>query len=119
MKFVLGYAREMEFIANLVTIPAGALARAAARRLKRRPRRRGATLRPGLDTPLWLALAARVRPHLRARGNKSKLARELAVNPSRITEYFVRGTAMPDAERTLQILAVLLRGTRSLPARSR
>ena len=76
----------------------------------RHRRRRGATLRPGIDTPHWLALAAAVRPHLRRRGNKALLARELGLDPSRITEFFVRRSAMPDAERTLLLLQWLSRG---------
>ena len=82
-----------------------ALCRIAARRLRpHRPRARGATLRPGAGTPHWLALVAIVRPHLRRRGAKALLARELGVDPSRITEYFGSRTAMPDAERTLLLI---------------
>jgi hypothetical protein len=71
--------------------------------LRRRPR--GGTLRPSeLETPLWLALAAAVRPHLKKRGSRALLARELGVHRARVTEYFIRGHAMPDAERTLLLL---------------
>jgi hypothetical protein len=82
-----------------------ALARFAHRRLRpHRPRPRGATLRPGADTPLWLALVGLVRPHLRRRGAKALLARELGVDPSRITEFFGTRSAMPDAERALRLI---------------
>jgi hypothetical protein len=84
------------------------LAHVARRREAVRLRRkRGATLRPGPDTMLWLALAARIRPHLRSYGAKSRLAVELGLDPSRISEFFVTRTAMPDAERTLRLLVWL------------
>jgi hypothetical protein len=87
-----------------------ALIRIARRRAEHRPQRgRGATVRPGLDTPLWLALVARVRPHLRAYGAKARLARELDLDPSRISQFFVTRTAQPDAERALLLLGWLAR----------
>lgn len=76
---------------------------------KRQRVRRGGTLRPGIETPLWLALKQAVQPHLRRRGAKALLARELGVHRARIGEFFVRGTAMPDAERTLLLLTWLTR----------
>lgn len=83
------------------------LARAAARRAPRPPVRRNATLRPGPATPLWNALVLAVRPHLRRRGEKTNLGRELGVPPQRIHEYFVARSATPDAERTLSIMCWL------------
>ena len=80
------------------------LARVAARRAPPIRLARGATLRPGAATPLWNALVLAVRAHLRRRGEKSNLARELAVPPQRVHEYFVARTAAPDAERTLLVL---------------
>ena len=71
------------------------------------PRRRGATLRPGLETPLWNALRATAIPLLKQRGKKALLARELALDPSRMTDFFVEKRAMPDAERTLELLCWL------------
>ena len=53
---------------------------------------------------MWRALAAAIRPRLKRYGAKALLARELGLHRSRITAFFVRGTAMPDAERTLQLL---------------
>lgn len=82
-------------------------------RAKPRPRR-GATARPGIDTPLWLALVALVRPHLRVHGAKSLLARELGLDPSRISQFFGRRTAQPDAERILLLLGWLCRRHRLL-----
>lgn len=66
-------------------------------------------MRPGADTPAWLALAAQVRPLLAKRGAKTLLGRELGLHCSRITEFFFRETAMPDAERTLLLLSWLRR----------
>ena len=80
------------------------LSREAARRVVRSRPPRNTTLRPGPDTPMWNALVATIRPHLRRRGEKTNLGRELGVPPQRIHEYFVARTATPDAERTLLLL---------------
>lgn len=96
-------------MAELLVMPAEELARAAARQLLRQPARRNATLRPGIDTPLWNALVVAVRTQLRRRGEKINLGRELGVPPQRIHEYFVARTAAPDAERTLALLVWLAR----------
>lgn len=98
-------------MAELLEVSARDLVRMARRRWKEMHRRpRGGTLRPDeLETPMWLALAAAVRPHLARRGARALLARELGVHPSRVTEYFIRKHAMPDAERTLLILVWLSR----------
>lgn len=79
-------------------------ARAAQRRKDARRPRRGATLRPGDDTPLWTAVVEKVRPHLRVRGAKANLARVLEVPRQRVHDYFVSGTQMPDAERMIHVL---------------
>lgn len=90
---------------DLVGSAAVSLARIARRHFKPpAPRRRNATLRPGVDTPLWLALVAAIRPHLRRRGEKALLARVLGVHPARIHEFFISRKAAPDAERTLLLL---------------
>ena len=78
--------------------------RAAQRRAEARRPRKGATLRPGDETPLWNAVAEKMRPHLRVRGAKSDLARVLGVPSQRVHEYFVAGTQLPNAERMLHIL---------------
>jgi len=78
--------------------------RAAGKRREARRPRKGATLRPGDDTPLWSAVIAQVRPHLRVRGAKANLARVLEVPRQRVHDYFVAGTQMPDAERLLHVL---------------
>ncbi len=78
--------------------------RAVQRRKDARRPRRGATLRPGEDTPLWTAVVEKMRPHLRVRGAKANLARVLEVPRQRVHDYFVSGTQMPDAERMIQVL---------------
>lgn len=72
--------------------------------------RRGGTLRPGNNTPLWRALSQMVRPHLRRYGAKSNLARMLGVTPQRVHQYFKADSAMPDGERILQLVVWLSRG---------
>ena len=98
----------MELPAALATIMAEAAVayvedRRQAFRLARRPRK-GATLRPGKDTPLWNALAAEIRPHLRGYGTQVNLGRLLGLDRQTIHAYFVARSRLPDAERTLQLL---------------
>lgn len=76
--------------------------------ISERRTRRGATLRPGKDTPLWNELRAQIRPHLRRRGEQANLARVLGLPRQRVHAFMSSGTQMPDAERTLQLLAWLL-----------
>ena len=113
------YSKLGQFMAmnDALVTSAVAFARIARRHLRPKPRPRagrGVTLRPGVETPLWLTLAAQVRPHLRAPGAKSLLARELGLDPSRISQFFVTRTASPDAERTLLLLGWLGRQKRAL-----
>ena len=98
------------------------LARAARKRAHNNRKRikRGATLRPCDETPLWNALVSHVQPRLAKRGARALLARELDLHRARIGEYFFRRTAMPDAERTLTLLLWLARQPTTagvLPAR--
>src|SRR3954470_23840184 len=76
----------------------------AQRRKDARRPRKGATLRPGDETPLWSAVVEKMRPHLRVRGAKANLARVLEVPRQRVHDYFVAGTQMPDAERMIHVL---------------
>jgi len=69
--------------------------------------RRGQTLRPGVDTPLWNALVAELRSKLSRRGEKVKLGRFLGVPRQRIDEFVTGRRALPDAERTLLLLCWL------------
>jgi hypothetical protein len=85
------------------------VARSMRKKLKAAPRSRGATLRPGVETPLWLALVEEMQPWLRRRGAKALLANELALHRSQISKFFVSRSAMPDAERTLELLLWLAR----------
>jgi len=100
--------RSVEMIVGLLT-ELGALAveyaqRANQRRKDARRPRKGATLRPGDETPLWSVVVEKVRPHLRVRGAKANLARVLEVPRQRVHDYFVAGTQMPDAERMIHVL---------------
>jgi hypothetical protein len=67
--------------------------------------RRGSTLHPGPDTPLWNELATTAQKLLKRRGEKAKLARYLGMPRQRIHLLLVAKTACPDAERALLLLA--------------
>lgn len=75
---------------------------------RRRSRRGGATLRPGKETPLWNALRAGLRPHLRQYGTQARLGRLLGLPRQQVNAFVTGGGRMPDAERTLQLVAWLL-----------
>lgn len=92
------------FLGELESLAAEHARHVAQRRGDARRSRKGTTLRPGDDTPLWNAVVEKMRPHLRARGAKSILARVLGVPSQRVHDYFVSGTQMPNAERMLQVL---------------
>lgn len=80
-------------------------ARASAMKRLGPRRSSGGTLRPGAaSTPLWNSLVLKTRPLLKRRGEKAQLARLLGVHRQAINEYFVSGSRMPDAERTLLLL---------------
>lgn len=68
----------------------------------------GKTLRPGKDTPLWNELRGQLRPHLKKRGQQANLGRLLGLPRQRINQFVTGGGQMPDAERTLQLLAWLV-----------
>ena len=67
----------------------------------------GGTLRPGRQTPLWNELRRQLRPHLTRYGEQANLARLLGLPRQRVQAFMTRGSQMPDAERTLQLLAWL------------
>jgi hypothetical protein len=96
--------RRLQLIGDLLDAAQDLSAAAHRASRSRRRARHGATLRPGLGTPLWNALAAAIAPLLRPRGEKSRLARFLGVAPQRVHDYFVRRHAAPDAERTLRLM---------------
>jgi hypothetical protein len=68
----------------------------------------GRTLRPGRETPLWNELRAQLRPHLRKYGQQANLGRLLGLPRQRVNAFVTGGGEMPDAERTLQLLAWLM-----------
>jgi hypothetical protein len=119
MSAQLKLPKQMELPAGLGEI----LAEAAISYLKDRQRvlrparrpHKGGTLRPGKDTPLWNALVAAVRPHLRAYGAQVNLGRLLALDRQTVHAYFVARTRMPDAERALQLLTWLMAVRQGLP----
>jgi hypothetical protein len=69
----------------------------------RRPKR-GKTLRPGTDTPLWNSLVLAVNAQFTRYGDKARLGRVLGLPRQRIYEIFRRRRHLPDAERTLLLL---------------
>jgi hypothetical protein len=75
---------------------------------KRHRRRGGGTLRPGVETPLWNALRAELRPHLKIYGSQVNLGRLLGLPRQRVNAFVTGGGQMPDAERTLQLLCWLI-----------
>jgi hypothetical protein len=82
-------------------------ARRAAAQRKRRAPKRGLTLQPGPDTPLWNELVRQVAPLLRRRGSKVHLARILGIPKQRLNVCLKARTGALDAERTLLLLAWL------------
>jgi len=75
-------------------------------RRARQPRR-GETLKPGTDTPIWNELATAVRAQLTRRGDKAKLGRVLGLPRQRVNELLRVRSYLPDAERTLLLLVWL------------
>lgn len=95
-----------ELVAAARATAARKRARAEARRDPHRPRR-GRTLRPGAETPLWNELVRQIRPHLRRRGAKAQLARLLELPRQRLQDCLKSQSASLDAERTLLLLGWL------------
>ena len=76
-------------------------------RRRRRPRR-GETLRPGADTPLWNELITAVRAQLTGRyGEKVRLGRVLGLPRQRVNDFLQKRSYLPDAERALLLLVWL------------
>lgn len=96
-----------ELILMLIEAAFDAASRSADARRKRRTPKRGLTLQPGPDTPLWNELVRQVQPHLRKRGAKNQLARILGVSRQRVYVCLKTGEAFLDAERTLLLLGWL------------
>ena len=88
--------------AAIKTIRAGL----AEERRRRRPRR-GETLKPGPQTPLWNELARAVRAELAGHGAQARLGRVLLLPRQRVHEMLTSSRHLPDAERTLMLLVWL------------
>jgi hypothetical protein len=99
-------------LGELIVEAAEAMAEHAAKAAGAARRRRGGrTLRPGLDTPLWNEVRLQLRPLLQKHGDQARLARALGLPRQRVSD-FLAGGAMPDAERTLQLLAWMIAAQR-------
>lgn len=94
-------------IIEWLTDAAAESARRTVGKLKRRPPKRGLTLQPGADTPLWNELVRQVTPLLRRRGSKVHLARILGIPRQRLHVCLKAQAGCLDAERTLLLLAWL------------
>lgn len=96
----------LEGLAEGLVFAAQETAKAARKTYKEHTRvSRGATVRPGADTPLWNELAMEARGLIRHYGEKANLARFLGVPRQRVHQYLMDRSAGPDAERTLLLLA--------------
>ena len=71
----------------------------------RKPAAKGETLHAGPKTPLWNALVEDIRPLLAKRGAQAELARLLGLPRQQVNAFVTQRTRMPDAERTLLLLA--------------
>jgi hypothetical protein len=100
-----------ELAEDLFSSSMNGASRAADARRRRRAPKRGLTLQPGPDTPLWNELVRQVQPLLKKRGSKAQLGRLLGVPRQRIHVCLKAERGALDAERTLLLLA-WLRGRR-------
>ena len=92
------------FLAETVALAA----RSAQRQIRRATLpRRGRTLRPGVNTPLWNELVLALRQKLIRYGDKARLARYLGLPRQRLDDFLTGRRALPDAERTLLLLSWL------------
>lgn len=83
-------------------------ARRSAKNVYRATRPRvGETLKPGLDTPMWNQLRTAVESRLVRRGEQARLGRVLGLPRQRVHEMIRSRHHLPDAERTLVLLAWL------------
>jgi hypothetical protein len=97
-------------LGELIVEAAKEMARSSrgAFRINRHGARAGVTLRPGRETPLWNQLRAELRPYVVKYGDQANLARVLGLPRQRVNDFVTGGGTMPDAERTLQLLAWLM-----------
>jgi len=100
--------RNMLPLIDLLLLAADESAKTARKVYKERTRqRRGSTLRPGTETPLWNELARAATEQMTRYGDKARLARILGVPRQRVHQYLRSQSSCPDAERTLLMLAWL------------
>ena len=100
---------------ELPAVLAIALMEAAAKTVRsalqpaRPPRRpkQGETLKPGADTPMWNELVAAMRREPLKYGDKARLGRVLGLPRQRVNDFLHSRCYLPDAERTLLLLAWL------------
>lgn len=99
-------------LADVIVAAAAAMARQTAQSFRLEQRRRtvkgGGTLRPGRETPLWNELRRQLQLQLLKYGHQANLGRLLGLPRQRINAFVTGGGQMPDAERTLQLLAWLM-----------
>lgn len=97
-------------LTRLIRFAAGEMTRQSAKafRIETKRSRTGKTLRPGRDTPLWNELRRQLRPYLQKYGYQANLGRLLGLPRQRVNAFVTGGGEMPDAERTLQLLAWLM-----------
>lgn len=98
----------------LVAASREAVARTATKTL-RAPSGAFCSLKPGPDSPLWNELRRRVASQLNRHGQKVLLARYLGISRQRLHLLVKAGSAMPDAERTLLLLAWLVSREKGTP----
>jgi hypothetical protein len=105
MKYVHPRLKTVMTISGVLADAAFVAARSAQKQVKRAMRpRRGQTLRPGTETPLWNELVDALRKSLTKYGDKAKLGRYIGVPRQRIDDFLKGRRALPDAERTLLLL---------------
>ena len=99
-------------LAGAIFLAAHKVAKPAAKAYRietSRSRQKGdRTLRPGKATLLWNELCAQLQPHLRQYGQQVNLGRMLGLPRQRINAFVASGAGCPDAERTHQLLALLM-----------
>lgn len=79
--------------------------RERARQAPKPPNDPGCALKRSGETPLWNELRSRVASLTARHGDKALLARQMGLPRQRIHKFLKEGSAMPDAERTLWLLA--------------
>ncbi len=87
---------------------ASAVSDAARRRYRSKKPARGRTLRAGVSTPLWNALAVGLNAQCKKRGDKARLARFIGLPRQRLNDFLKGKGPLPDAERTLMLFQWLV-----------